>query len=810
MEPLDDITLPFTSRTGEVLAQLVLTSTREPRKDMAEMAPIIRVTPEEAQQYGETTAQLKEAERYEYEIIASKEGRDFRLRCDRATRWKSLKQKREDAGLLETANFCGTLLLELVEGETTNEKPPIANVLIDVRSLKLGYRDQYRGMLRRLSNELAALIVDCRSSSKIRFRSTFNEQEQSLGWYQVQLELLRETLDSQDFGSALQRILNYPHERLTDDLQRVRSDKPIHWRPSAVKQLAHGHPRTGLPEGHPLRQRTGMEGIASHVYTRQRIRDLDTPENRFIKHAMLDVRAFLSRAALRFSSTNGWQASAALATRLGNTIDNLLGHSFFQVLGPMNFSPLGSPVLQRRAGYRELLHWWLRFHSAAELSWEGGEEIFKAGQRNVADLYEYWLFFELLDWFCETCRDSERPSIEHLIEPGDKPGLKLKKRVTLGPIEGQFSGQNRRLQIRFSYNQKFKFKRGRSEQGSWTRNMHPDYTLTCWPVGFEEEEAERLELIVHVHLDAKYRVNDLGKLFGNDGDDDADEPDTSGNYKHQDLLKMHAYRDAIKRSQGAYVLYPGNVQSPIRFEGFHEILPGLGAFAISPDKDGKATGTTELHKFLNEVLSHLGNRTTALERSNYHIARSYRANSSNAPEEYRVEYGSILLPEKDHFEPNRPALPPAEHRVLVVCSKDNQELDAWIDNEIAYVRLGKCTDSLAINEELFGLRHLLIRRSGNVLFSLKRFTRDGFKIWSGKEINAKFGKLKKSEDNIYAVFHVEDDPAFQNTSWDEAGIWKNIEAKINREGKPLSPRRSTAPVVLTLRELVNQTLPDTH
>ena len=76
-----------------------------------------------------------------------------------------------------------------------------------------------------------------------------------------------------------------------------------------------------------------------------------------------------------------------------------------------------------------------------------------------------------------------------------------------------------------------------------------------------------------------------------------------GNYKLQDLLKMHAYRDAIKRSHGAYVLYPGRGNSPVTFRGFfHEILPGLGAFAIAPDESGAAQGMEALEKFLDEVL----------------------------------------------------------------------------------------------------------------------------------------------------------------------------------------------------------------
>lgn len=342
-----------------------------------------------------------------------------------------------------------------------------------------------------------------------------------------------------------------------------------------------------------------------------------------------------------------------------------------------------------------------------------------------------------------------------------------------------------------------------------TRNMHPDYTLTCWPAEFEETEAERLELLVHIHFDAKYRVEDLGKLFGNDADDEADEPDTSGNYKHQDLLKMHAYRDAIKRSQGAYVLYPGTAQAPKRFEGFHEILPGLGAFAIAPDENGKATGSDNLHQFLTDVLRHLGNRTSALERSSYHLANANRTNAANTLEEDVVQYGNIQLPEKDHFNPERPALPPAEHRVLVVWSKDDQELDAWIDNNIAYVRLGKRAGSLPINEELFGVRHLLIRRSGKVLSELKRFTKKGFSIWSGKDINANLNNINKPEDNIYAVFSVEDDPDFQYTSWDEESIWAKIKAKAEREGNSLNQRRSADPVVLTLRELVKSPDPST-
>ena len=260
-------------------------------------------------------------------------------------------------------------------------------------------------------------------------------------------------------------------------------------------------------------------------------------------------------------------------------------------------------------------------------------------QRNVAELYEYWLFFQLLDWFCGRFnREGQPPLIGDLVDglDGDTPNLRVKKRVPLGPFTGTFTDPRRRLHAAFSYNRQFEVTTDRGAGGSWTRKMHPDYTLTFWPAidGMTPPEAAKLaeeqELLVHIHLDAKYRVENLDALFGGRDSDDVDEeePKSPGNYKRQDLLKMHAYRDAIKRSEGAYVLYPGDENCrlaqfrsekagadrwPHTMWGFHEILPGLGAFAIAPDEEGEAHGLRELGIFLDEILANLCNRASLRE-----------------------------------------------------------------------------------------------------------------------------------------------------------------------------------------------------
>ena len=90
--------------------------------------------------------------------------------------------------------------------------------------------------------------------------------------------------------------------------------------------------------------------------------------------------------------------------------------------------------------------------------------------------------------------------------------------------------------------------------------MRPDYSLI---ISAHHDEPAAFEPIV-LHFDAKYRVNLKAELFGLDDevvDDDPSLPQDDLRREgalRADLLKMHSYRDAIRRSAGAYVIYPGD------------------------------------------------------------------------------------------------------------------------------------------------------------------------------------------------------------------------------------------------------------
>jgi predicted component of viral defense system (DUF524 family) len=800
MRVLPVASVPFRSPSGAVVAHVTLTPAKEAEK--ASTAPLVEINLEDAVEHGETTLQLRESERYEYEVLPAS-GADLRLRCSLSSRRCSLGTggAKPDAGLIETRSFCGTLLLELVEGEVDDAKLAVASALLDVRSLKLDYRTEYRGMLRRLSDEIAGLLADARSSAKAGFRSTFEDRSDA-GWLQIQLELLRETLDSSDFSAALQRILSFPHERLSTESDFVSADRPIRWTPSAVRQLVTANPRREVPTTHPMRTQLGLESVAKRVLVPRKSRDLDTLENRFVKFALGEFRAFLTHAQGVFESSSAWGASAALSRRLAATVEDWLGRSLFREVGQMRFAPLGSPVLQRKAGYREVLRWWLRFRTAAEISWEGGEELFHAGQRDVASLYEYWLFFELLGWFCQKCRAGDRPAVEELIEGLEQgsPNLRLRKRMELGPFVGTYAGQSRRLNARFAYNRRFEVTQDRREGGSWSRRLHPDYTLTFWPEELSEPDAEREELLVHLHFDAKYRVEDIESLFGAEGADDADD-EVEGNYKRQDLLKMHAYRDAIKRSQGAYVLYPGRGNNKPPFKGFHEILPGLGAFGVAPDENGAAQGLESLEKFLDEVLAHLGNRTTAQERVSYHVAESYTL------QEQPVNYGSLVLAERDELSDTTRALPPSEHHVVVAWFEDEAQHRWTIETGFAVVRLGDRRGTWHIPPEFASARHVLLHthksQVADGLLALKG-RNPGYKVFTAEDLKSK-GYPGSASGDIYAIFEVVPDPVFNDQKWDGRKLQEVMTAfesrRKYRELKALG-RLSALPRVLSLQELL--------
>jgi hypothetical protein len=256
---------------------------------------------------------------------------------------------------------------------------------------------------------------------------------------------------------------------------------------------------------------------------------------------------------------------------------------------------------------------YIEFEVASNLSWEGGRDTFGAGQRDVATLYEYWIFLEFARIISSLC--DEPFDFTRLLEVNKSElNIRLKKGRTQ-VLRGSTIRNGTEVNLQLWFNRSF----GRSVEspGTWTKRMRPDISLKL-----EADDSPSVGAPIWLHFDAKYRVDGLDDFLSaapkSGGADSARGQDTSA--KRSDLLKMHAYRDAIRKSAGAYVVYPGIRTDGDRFEHykeFHELLPGLGAFPLRPTDRGDADGTGEIVEFFTETIEHLTTPTTDHERGRY-------------------------------------------------------------------------------------------------------------------------------------------------------------------------------------------------
>src|SRR5690606_16396427 len=189
-----------------------------------------------------------------------------------------------------------------------------------------------------------------------------------------------------------------------------------------------------------------------------------------------------------------------------------LHHSIFKEISRPTTLKLNSPVLQRKEGYREVLRVWLMFDLAAKLIWTGGDDIYAGGKKDIATLYEYWLFFKLLELFQQIFNINPKDISELIKETSDGLNLQIKQGKYTA-LKGVYDSGFRKLNVRFNYNRSFSGKNTYPASGSWTTTLRPDYTLSFWPHGIKEKVAEKQELVVHIHFDAKYKVANMAGLL---------------------------------------------------------------------------------------------------------------------------------------------------------------------------------------------------------------------------------------------------------------------------------------------------------
>lgn len=739
----------------------------------------------EAEEFSESKYQILEGNSYEYHFNKD----NYQLKAS-ISGIVIPSKRHSSSGRIVPNIYVGTLALEVVN--TTNPFT-VSKLDIEVLSTKFNheldesYRKNYRFMLEDITNKCTELLMQINSPVHQNFEINFESDRNTI--YQ-RFCFVQSILNNSDFAESIQKIISNPktnwvEEEEITDIRKIRKISNY-----ALRQIISRTNRDQLQDNHSLRK-FNINSLPFKINNYRKNENLDTAENRFIKHVLQVFKKFCEDCSAIFQSKKMIKPIQE-AQHLIDYIEKQLNHPFFQNINPPTSLKLNSPVLQKRSGYREILNRWLQFDLASKLIWKGGEDVYSAGKKDIASLYEYWLFFTLYDLIKEKFNIKsihfDEQTYNHLIVPTNDGLNVMVKSGKHTALEGVYTKKNRDLKIKFSYNRTFKggstYKEAKS--GSWTAPLRPDYTLSVWSNTFTEKQAEANESIVHIHFDAKYKITNFYQTVhpNIDGLDlehalNQEEIDErKGTYKNVDLLKMHAYEDAIRRSGGAYILYPGAKEKP--FRGFHEIIPGLGAFSVNPTSDNSEIN--ELSRFIDLVIYHLLDITSQrekLSKKTYSIFKEPKSDKDVMHESIQEYIGTEKIDPDESF-------------VIIGFYKSKEQLDWILKNKLYNFRTGTDKGSLLLTNEIVNAKYLILHGSNelitNKIFQLKTV---GSKILSQNDLLKK--KYPNPKGELYLVYELEKDVSSE---------FKNLFIDVRKLPKFESHRNSAKPITSTLTEVL--------
>lgn len=530
---------------------------------------------------------------YESDLPEAAELTEITSPLEAQRQWK-VRQRKGGAvdGSFQIVNYLGYSKLQLNIGEDEIVVP------LEFISKKLDFDQEYRRMTEDIAEFCEQLLLSTNTPTSLTFSAAPEEKKK------LTIEsffFLRHFLNEDKLALLLEHIQRNPHRTLTSEKE---------WRPvGRLTSADHlGDPNSMLREWRRAGgNRSAHEGVQ---VTRQE--SFDTPVNQFVLFALSQFRKLAAEVSQLSNASDSIQREAEDMVEL---LDAVVSRPFFKGISRLQKLPLNNQTLQKREGYREILRGWILVESASTLNWDGRKECYQGNTKDVATLYEYWIFLELHKLLAGIpgVVTVDEASPESFIQEGAGG-------VSINLVRGKNSrtkfkytlANEEVLNVTLHYELTFRQESTATSGKSYSRQFRPDYTLALYSDRFSsEQEATKNGAVRHLHFDAKYRVANVQKLFGGDGDDEltqekANEKATS-NYQRGDLLKMHTYNDALRKTIGSYVLYPGEEAEGHVFNKFNEIAPGVGAHVMKP---GRTDCRASLQAFIHDILNHQANQFT--------------------------------------------------------------------------------------------------------------------------------------------------------------------------------------------------------
>lgn len=487
------------------------------------------------------------------------------------------------AGNLNFRSYVGKSFLDVKKEDIKSQ--PIA---IEVRSKKIDYFNQYPQMIADLSKYSSNLFFDMDSALFQEFdldnrQKTIYYEDFMFLEYLFREENLPTTFEYlvRNLYSRLENYKNVVPFSLASNISEVELvdmvSKPGNFYKTENFSL--------LPNFNGFAPLEIEESV--HMDT------IDIAENRFLKYFLENIYELIEK--MLASSKEGYIKDKLLF--FNDLILTYLTNNIFRDISSLDFIPYNSQVLQKKEGYRDIFNYYLMFEFAFKLNWKDLSDNFKGFEKKLSELYEYWCYFKLLDVLDQMSSNSINLEDVFRINKNNWEISLKKGQLSLNHFDINYKGKS--IEIDLFYNLLFT---ERSKHKSYSLAFKPDYTLL---IKIDENS-------YFIHFDAKYRseieIVDFYDKIRNKSDVEiekqvdkynADE-ELKYSFKYGDIYKMHTYKDSILKTEGAYILYPGD-ESKI-FKENDLIIPSVGALSLNP---GNKVDEDNLAIFIRKLIESL-------------------------------------------------------------------------------------------------------------------------------------------------------------------------------------------------------------
>ena len=488
------------------------------------------------------------------------------------------------AGTLNFRSYVGKSFLDVTKDNINSIKIPI-----EVRSKKIDYFNQYSAMIADLSQHALSLIFEVNSPLYQEFEIDPSDKKT----YYEDFMFLEYLFREDNLPSIFEYLSKNLHSQLRNHVETVPVSFASNVNQNTLKNIV-SKPNKLFKSNADLLIVDKLNGYIPSELEQIKHEDvIDIPENRFFKYFLELIHELVER--LLESSKEGYIKDKLLSFR--DEISYYLSNKFFNHISSMDYVPFNSQILQKKEGYREIFQYFLMLEFSFRLSWDEVNNQFKGFEKRLSELYEYWCYFKILKVLNDL--SVKKINFEDAFKINkDNWSISIKKGVQSAKRFKLFI-QDCEIDVKLFYNLRFSDK---SPYKSYSLAFKPDYTLLVSIGNYKH----------YIHFDAKYRseleiIDFYNKIDASnkDLDKEIDERDSleekDREFKDGDIYKMHTYKDSILKTEGSYVLYPGNKTK--RFYESDLIIPSVGAFSLTPGNDDVEENNLEI--FIKEVLKTL-------------------------------------------------------------------------------------------------------------------------------------------------------------------------------------------------------------